>query len=77
MAIDMVVVHGISLPPGLFGSGDIENFFCGHLDFNANPAFASIAALKVSAHLLISRKTDPGQSFDWRYLDCLLTACSA
>lgn len=55
MAVDMIVVHGISLPPGRFGSGDIEAFFCGRLDFTTHPAFADIAALRVSAHLLVSR----------------------
>lgn len=159
MPIDMVVVHGISLPAGMFGAGHIQPFFCGHLDKNAHSSFADIADLKVSAHLLIGReglitqfvpfhlrawhagesifqgrtncndfsigielegtddlpyetvqydrlaevinvlvraypnitrerivghsdiapgrKTDPGQCFDWRYLDCLLTVCSA
>jgi len=55
MLIDMVVVHGISLPPGQFGSNAIENFFCGKLDSDAHPAFADIANLHVSAHLLIRR----------------------
>ncbi|MBX3709040.1 MAG: 1,6-anhydro-N-acetylmuramyl-L-alanine amidase AmpD [Gammaproteobacteria bacterium] len=53
--IDMIVVHGISLPPGEFGSNAIEEFFCGKLDSNSHPAFASIATVKVSAHLLIRR----------------------
>jgi N-acetyl-anhydromuramoyl-L-alanine amidase len=53
--IDMIVVHGISLPPGEFGSNAIETFFCGKLDMNSHPAFADIAALRVSAHLLIRR----------------------
>jgi AmpD protein len=53
--LDMVVVHGISLPPGQFGSDAIETFFCGTLDFTAHPYFATIATLKVSSHLLILR----------------------
>jgi AmpD protein len=55
IAIDMVVVHGISLPPGQFGTGAVPAFFCGHLDSNSHPAFADIASLRVSAHLLIQR----------------------
>jgi AmpD protein len=55
MPIDMIVVHGISLPPGEFGSNAIQAFFCGELDTNSHPAFADIAALRVSAHLLIRR----------------------
>jgi AmpD protein len=55
MPIDMVVVHGISLPAGEFDTGAIEAFFCGSLDCTSNPAFASIAGMRVSSHLLIKR----------------------
>jgi AmpD protein len=55
-AIDMVVIHGISLPPAQFGGGEIEQFFCGKLDFSAHPDFESIKDLCVSAHLLINRQ---------------------
>lgn len=54
-AIDMIVIHGISLPPGEFGGPAIEAFFCGSLDAALHPYFAGIADLKVSAHLLIKR----------------------
>jgi AmpD protein len=159
MAIDMVVIHGISLPPAEFGTGAIEQFFCGKLDHSEHAYFESIKDLRVSAHLLISRmgkvtqfvpfherawhagvssfegregcndfsvgielegtddipyekiqyqtlaavlqallaaypairrervvghsdiapdrKTDPGASFDWAHLDCVLNSCSA
>jgi AmpD protein len=53
--IDMIVVHGISLPPAKFGNGYIESFFCGHLNAAEHPYFQTIAELKVSAHLLIAR----------------------
>ena len=53
--IDMVVIHGISLPPGQFGQKMVESFFCGNLDFSLHPYFSTIAHLKVSAHLFISR----------------------
>ncbi|EKD53918.1 MAG: N-acetyl-anhydromuramyl-L-alanine amidase [uncultured bacterium] len=53
--IDMVVLHGISLPPGQFGTGSIEHFFCGTLNVTAHPYFETIASLKVSSHLLIAR----------------------
>lgn len=54
-SIDLIVVHGISLPEGEFGSGMIEKFFCGQLDVSYHPFFETIAALTVSAHLLIDR----------------------
>lgn len=54
--IDLIVIHGISLPPGQFDQNMIEHFFCGHLDPALHPYFATITHLKVSPHLLISRR---------------------
>ena len=51
----MVVLHGISLPPGVFGGGEIEALFLNRLDWDAHPYFAGIRGLEVSAHLLIRR----------------------
>jgi AmpD protein len=53
--IDMIVVHGISLPPGEFGTDAVETFFCGHLDAPAHPYYSGISHLKVSSHLFIKR----------------------
>ncbi|WP_110686584.1 1,6-anhydro-N-acetylmuramyl-L-alanine amidase AmpD [Salinicola aestuarinus] len=53
--ISAVVLHGISLPPGEFGGDAIERLFTNTLAPDAHPAFATIAALRVSAHLLIRR----------------------
>ena len=52
---ELIVVHGISLPPGQFGSGDIEALFTNRLDPTAHPYFAEVAHLEVSAHFLIRR----------------------
>jgi AmpD protein len=54
-AISMLVVHGISLPPGRFGGDAIERLFTNRLDPGAHPYFAAIAGLRVSAHFLIRR----------------------
>lgn len=54
-AIDLVVVHGISLPPGQFGEGWIEDLFCNQLDPAAHPSFEDICELRVSAHVMIRR----------------------
>lgn len=54
--IDMIVIHGISLPPGEFGQSFVEDFFCGSLDVNAHPYFLTIASLRVSAHIFINRE---------------------
>ena len=53
--ISLLVIHGISLPPGEFGSSCIEQLFCNALDPGAHPYFGEISELKVSAHLLIDR----------------------
>lgn len=52
---ELIVVHGISLPPGEFGGPHIESLFCNRLDAGAHPYFAEIAGLEVSAHALIRR----------------------
>jgi len=52
---DMVVLHGISLPPCEFGGGEIEALFLNQLDWDAHPYFAEIRGLEVSAHLLVRR----------------------
>jgi len=54
-AIDLVVVHSISLPPGVYGGEAIEQFFQNQLDKNEHPYFEEIHALKVSSHALIKR----------------------
>ncbi len=53
--ISLIVVHGISLPPGEFGGSWIDDFFCNRLDVSAHPYFREIADLRVSSHLLIRR----------------------
>ena len=52
---ELLVAHGISLPPGVFGGGDVAALFCNKLDCGAHPAYESLRGLKVSAHFLISR----------------------
>ena len=54
-AISLVVVHGISLPPGRFRGDGIERLFTNRLDPLAHPYFATVVALRVSAHFLIRR----------------------
>jgi AmpD protein len=53
--LDLIVVHGISLPPGRFGEGWIDRFFLNELPAAADPYFATIAEIKVSAHVLVAR----------------------
>ena len=51
----LVVLHGISLPPGRFGGPEIEALFTNTLDWDAHPYFAEIRGARVSAHLLVRR----------------------
>ncbi len=53
--IDLIVVHGISLPPGEFGGPWINALFTNTLDPTAHPYFRNIQHLRVSTHLLIRR----------------------
>ncbi len=53
--ICLLVVHGISLPPGEFGTSCIDQLFTNTLDPAAHPYFEQIKDLTVSPHLLIDR----------------------
>lgn len=53
--ISLVVIHGISLPPGDFGGPHIDNLFLGRLEPEAHPYFREVAELRVSSHFLIRR----------------------
>ena len=55
VAIDSIVIHNISLPPGNFGGGHVAELFCNRLDTTAHPYFDEIGHLQVSAHVLIER----------------------
>ncbi len=54
-AIDTLVIHNISLPPGQFGGPHVDELFCNRIDSQAHPAFAKLSGLRVSAHALINR----------------------
>jgi N-acetyl-anhydromuramoyl-L-alanine amidase len=52
---ELLVVHGISLPPGEFGGPWIDRLFTGALPPEAHPYFKVIEGLRASAHVLIRR----------------------
>lgn len=54
-AVELVVIHNISLPPGEFGGEGIVELFTNRLDPAKHPYYATIAHLRVSAHFLIRR----------------------
>jgi AmpD protein len=52
---DLIVIHGISLPPGEFDGPWIDLLFTNALPRDVHPYFETVAELRVSAHLLIRR----------------------
>ncbi|MFC5476439.1 1,6-anhydro-N-acetylmuramyl-L-alanine amidase AmpD [Paraherbaspirillum soli] len=54
-AIDLLVIHNISLPPGQFGGSYIADLFGNRLDYDAHPYFEQLRSLRVSSHFLILR----------------------
>lgn len=53
--IDLIVIHGISVPPGCYGGDAIERLFTNRLDPGGRTDLADICFLRVSAHLLVRR----------------------
>ena len=53
--IDLLVIHSISLPPGVYGGPEIEALFTNQLDSGAHPYFAQIRDIQVSSHFVIRR----------------------
>ena len=67
-AIELVVLHCISLPEGQFGTEFPEQLFTGKLDVEADDSFADLRGVEVSPHLFVDRKGAITQfvSFDRR-----------
>ena len=53
--IDLLVIHSISLPPGVYGGPEIEALFTNQLEWSAHPYFAQIRDMQVSSHFVIRR----------------------
>ncbi len=61
VTVDLLIIHNISLPPGVFCADDsdrsyIDDFFCNTLAIEAHPAFSVLKNVTVSAHFLVSRQ---------------------
>jgi N-acetyl-anhydromuramoyl-L-alanine amidase len=54
-AVELLVVHNISLPMGRFGGPHIADLFTNRVDFHADASFADLRGLRVSAHFLVRR----------------------
>ena len=53
--VDLIVVHSISLPPGVYGGDEVRQLFTNTLDWDAHPYFQQIRGAQVSAHFFIRR----------------------
>ena len=56
VAVELLVVHHISLPPGRFSGDGVERLFTNTLDPAAHPSFEPLRELRVSAHFLVRRR---------------------
>ena len=55
MAIELIVIHNISLPPAVFDGDAVIDLFTNRLDWDAHPYYQGIRGIKVSAHFFIRR----------------------
>jgi N-acetyl-anhydromuramoyl-L-alanine amidase len=53
--IDLIVLHAISLPPGVYGGDEVQKLFTNQLDWQAHDYFKTIEGLQVSSHFYIRR----------------------
>ncbi|MEJ5989654.1 1,6-anhydro-N-acetylmuramyl-L-alanine amidase AmpD [Ramlibacter sp. PS3R-8] len=63
--IDLVVVHSISLPPGVYGGDEVQRLFTNTLNWDAHPYFKGIEGMQVSAHFYIRR-----DGALWQFVSC-------
>ena len=65
VAIDLIVVHSISLPPGEYGGQQVQQLFTNTLDWDAHPYFKQIEGMQVSSHFYIRRNGEL-----WQFVGC-------
>ncbi len=63
--IDLVVLHSISLPPGVYGGQQVQDLFTNQLDWEQHPYFKQIEGLQVSAHFYVRRTGEI-----WQFVSC-------
>ncbi len=64
-AVDLLLIHSISLPPGQYGGDEVQRLFTNTLDWNAHPYFKSIEGMQVSSHFYIRRNGEL-----WQFVSC-------
>lgn len=51
----LLVMHNISLPPGVFGGTEVVDLFLNRLDYASHPWLDRLRGLRVSAHFFVRR----------------------
>ena len=64
-AVDLIVLHSISLPPGVYGGHQVQDLFTNQLDWSQHPYFERIRGLQVSSHFYIQRTGEV-----WQFVSC-------
>lgn len=54
-AIDLLVIHNISLPPNHYAGNAVERFFTNTLDHSEHPYYEQLKGVRVSSHFLVRR----------------------
>ena len=54
-ALELIVIHCISLPEGEWGNTFVDDLFMGRLDCEAHESFSDLRSTKVSPHVFIDR----------------------
>jgi AmpD protein len=63
--IDLIVLHSISLPPGVYGGNQVQALFTNQLNWEEHPYFKHIEGLQVSAHFYVRRSGEV-----WQFVSC-------
>ncbi len=53
--MELIVLHSISLPPGVYGGAEVQQLMTNQLDWQAHENFKSIEGMQVSSHFYIRR----------------------
>lgn len=64
-SIDLIVLHSISLPPGVYGGYHVQELFTNQLNWEQHPYFQQIKGLQVSSHFYIQRTGEI-----WQFVSC-------
>lgn len=63
--VELIVIHSISLPPGVYGGPQVQQLFTNALDCDAHPYFDQLRGVEVSAHFFVRRHGEL-----WQFVSC-------